>query len=431
MSNKVESLYPLDKNRKLLSERQDPNGSTYKIFRLFANDGDSIDIEAEIKHPKAYIRPLDENRKIIAQEKSSDGYLNKIMMTKEGAEIKEYWIEEKIPSKRSNGGIDEESNKKQKTFGIEKMIQDFARKKKYPPSDDFLLLLAKTKVEELNSTENRPIITVDQNESISSAFKKLLDHQILSVPVVLQDNSYYGFLDILDIVSWVVNLLGEESISKEDIEKMDTFCHSKVARVMVYPISKKNPFHPFPVGNSLLSAFEQLALGTHRVPVVNDHGQLVNIITQSSAIRFVEQNIHLLGEKKNMPLESMYLADQYVMSINSRDSAIDAFRLMKITKVSAVAIVNDDGKLVGNCSAKDLKKIPNTTEFIRSLFLPLNEYLKDQQEITFATKDETLGVVIRRIVENKLHRIYILDDDMKPEGILSLKDIMEEILKTS
>lgn len=63
-STHATSLYPLDKNRKLLSgmsmlqlvqqglligwpisERRDAQGTVYKLFRIFSDDGDFIDVE--------------------------------------------------------------------------------------------------------------------------------------------------------------------------------------------------------------------------------------------------------------------------------------------------------------------------------------------------------------------------------------------------
>jgi len=445
MSNlEVESFYPLDKNRKLISERKDPDGAIYKVFRLFSKEGDHIDIEMEIRQPTTELRPLDANRKIFAQQNNEDGYLTKLMMTEHNGEIKEYWIEEKLPEiapgnlKRSIEGSANISSKKPKSTldvsdkNVRDLIAHVVTKKKYPPSDAFFLMLAKIKVEEIDFSKKSEIICVSHKESLPSAFKKLIENNILSVPVINLDGTYSGFLDILDIVTFLIDLLGEDKLTKEDVnvEKIEAFQNATVSQVMTYPISKKNPFHPFPVGSSLLSAIEVLAQGVHRVPIINADNKLVNILTQSSVLKFIQKNKHLLGEKENMLLKDMYLFDQYVLSVNEKEKAIDAFRLIRLTKVGALAVVNDEGQLVGNCSAKDLKKISNNSILLARLFKPLQEYLKDQHEIAFATKNETLGTVIDRIVDKNLHRVYLLDDGLKPEGLLSLSDILEELLKT-
>jgi len=304
----------------------------------------------------------------------------------------------------------------------------------YPPSDEFLLLLAKTYVEDIHGIEEKSeIITVEQKEPISSAFKKLIKHNLLAVPLILQDGSYYGFLEILDIIAWIVNLLGEHVLTKEDvdIEKLEAFKSATVKQVMTYPISKKSIFRPFKLKTSLLSAMEELARGIHRIPVVDDEGKLVNIITQGSILKFIQKNMSLLGAKKEMKLFSMYFkSTQYVMSLSHHEKAIEAFRLLGITKVGAVAIVDDDGKLIGNCSARDLKRSASTLshQFIARLFKPLSQYLGDQELVT-ATPNDTLELVIKRVVEKNIHRIYVLDEEKKPQGLFSLSDILEELLR--
>jgi len=414
----------------------------YKIFRLYSKDGDSIDIEMEIRRPKPILRPLDANRKIVAQEVSEDGYITKLMMTENEGVLKEYWIEEKKPQYPSSKGkrllVDAATKgiKKLKETGdvsdknTLQMLRDIVNKKQYRPNDEFLILLAKTKVEEVESIKRSSLITVESTEPLPSAFKKLIDNNILSVPVLLQDKTYYGFLDISDIVSWVVDQLGEEALDKEDIDfdQITAFQQATVKQAMTYPISKKNPFHPFIVGSSLLSVMEELARGTHRIPVLTPDSQLVTILTQSSVLRFIEQNITLLGEMADMPLEDMYLCNQYVLSLSEDDRAIDAFRLIKLAKVGAVAVLNDGGQLVGNCSAKDLKKISSNSRFLARLFRPLKDYL-DQPKLIIARRNETLATALHRIVKHELHRIYILDEEMKPEGVLSLTDIIHEIIK--
>jgi len=437
-----ESFYPLDKNRKLISERKDPDGATYKEFRLFSKGGDHIDIEVEIRQPTQTILPLDANRKIVAQEKSENGYITKLMMTENSGQIKEYWIEEKL-SEVAPGNlkrpIEDSSNistKKSKSTiaasdeNIQNMIQHVAEKKDYPPSDAFLLMLAKTTVEEIDFSKKSKIISVSRQDSLPSAFKKLIENNILSLPVLNMDDTFYGFIDILDIVTFLIDLLGEETLTREDVNiyQIDAFQNATVSQVMVYPISKKNPFHPFPVGSSLLSAMETLASGAHRIPVVNADNKLVNILTQSSVLQFIQKNKHLLGEKEKMKLKDIFLSNQYVLSVNNTDKAIDAFRLIRLAKVGAVAVINEEGRLVGNCSARDLKRISNNSILLARLFEPLENYLKDRHELVIATKDESLGEVIDRIVKKKLHRIFILDGDCKPDGLLSLSDILEELL---
>jgi CBS domain-containing protein len=55
-------------------------------------------------------------------------------------------------------------------------------------------------------------------------------------------------------------------------------------------MARRNPFHPVPESASLLDVAEKLAKGTHRVPVINEGGDVINIISQSSLVKFLLAN---------------------------------------------------------------------------------------------------------------------------------------------
>jgi CBS domain-containing protein len=42
---------------------------------------------------------------------------------------------------------------------------------------------------------------------------------------------------------------------------------------------------------------------------------------------------------------------------------------------------------------------------------------------------ETIADVINKLAENHIHRVYIVDDANKPVGLVSLKDLLAEILQ--
>lgn len=69
--------------------------------------------------------------------------------------------------------------------------------------------------------------------------------------------------------------------------------------------------------------------------VVDDDRQLLNLITQSQVVRFLQQNISLLGDKRNTPISEMHGVMHDVYTINMRQKAIDAFRQL-VDKVGIV-----------------------------------------------------------------------------------------------
>lgn len=56
-------------------------------------------------------------------------------------------------------------------------------------------------------------------------------------------------------------------------------------------LSRRNPFHPVKEEDSLLNVCEILAKGVHRVPVVDAEGKVVNIVSQSTIIQFINSHV--------------------------------------------------------------------------------------------------------------------------------------------
>jgi len=297
------------------------------------------------------------------------------------------------------------------------------------PANELLLFLAKTKVDDIPLGRSQ-IISVHKTEKIPSAFKKLIDHRILAVPVVKQDGTFYGFLDILDIVTWLVNFIGEGVLNREDLslDTIDAFQQAEVMQVMTYPMSKKQPFHPIKKGSSLLSAVELLADEAHRIAIVDEHGIVCNILTQTSVLNFINDHINMLGDAKNMMIFEMEASTQYVLSVSKDQRAIDAFRLMRTTDINGLAVKEDHGYLVGNISARDLQRIANDARFVYRLFQDVSQFIKN--EPICVQREDTLQVTIRNILNHKIHRVYVVEStkNMKPVGVISITDILKQIL---
>ncbi len=98
-----------------------------------------------------------------------------------------------------------------------------------------------------------------------------------------------------------------------------------------------------------------LESGAHRILVTDINGNLVNLITQS---RIVELISLLVGSipKCAKPIDGLSgLGTKQVIMMNERQTAYEAFVIMRDMKVSALPIVNGEGVLVGIISLSDIK----------------------------------------------------------------------------
>jgi predicted transcriptional regulator len=116
--------------------------------------------------------------------------------------------------------------------------------------------------------------------------------------------------------------------------------------------------------------------------VIDDERQLMNLITQSQVVRFLQQNMHLLGDKRLTPVKEIQGVMHEVFSVNIHQRAIDAFHEMVDKGVTGVAIVDNSGRLRGNLSLRDLKAMSTDGRFFWRLYQTVENYIiKLKQDI--------------------------------------------------
>ncbi|KAL6053567.1 hypothetical protein QOT17_017891 [Balamuthia mandrillaris] len=324
---------------------------------------------------------------------------------------------------------------------LEEVVERDEKRRRSPSSrvdDAFVLLLARTKVEDVHTAKSK-LLTATKNEPLPSAFKKMVENNIWSLPVMNQGGRYFGFVDMVDVVTHLLDKVDQkhltegEQVGIDDIEQVKS---ATVRQIMTYPLSKKNPFHPIMKGSSLLTAVEALSRGAHRVPIVDENDQLINLITQSGMIGWIHSHMEALGERRNLKVEDMGDCVQYVLSVLSTDPAIEGFRQLKAGEVSAVAIIDQNtGALIGNLSAKDIKRVWSDVRFLPRLFDPVTSFIDQRRHRVISVRmSDTLETVVNKLHQHRVHRVYIVAEDedeqnvTKAIGVISLSDVLRMLL---
>jgi len=300
-------------------------------------------------------------------------------------------------------------------------------------------------VEQLRPKGSR-IVVVNRQDTVPELFKKLVDSNILSAPVINKDGKFYGFVDQHDIVVHVSNLFSDlNGTNLTDVEKLfeaeSTFCKSTVAQIAKYPVRKENPNHPVHAGSSLFVAWELLAStpdGIHRIPVINDQQVIVDVVTQSMLIDFLWQNLERIGIVADTKVQSIH-GSTPVLTVQENTKAIVAFRQMASSGVYGLAVLDKDGKLVDNISIRDLKGIHPDAKIFWRLWNTVKVFkekaLADFPPPTkiegpiYVKAGDKLRDVVEKMALNHIHRIYVVDDNMSPQRVISQSDILREVLR--
>lgn len=167
----------------------------------------------------------------------------------------------------------------------------------------------------------------------------------------------------------------------------------------------------------------------HRVPVVDTDGELLTVITQSHIARLIYKWLARFEQLADSTVEQLKLGYGEVITAQENEQAIAAFRLIHERAVSAVGVVDSEGKLVGNVSASDLKVIGYDGKLLAHLFVPISDFVKitrpEGVSAITVSPSSSFSQVLDKLVSNHIHRVYVVDEQRKPIGVISLLEILQ------
>ena len=222
----------------------------------------------------------------------------------------------------------------------------------------------------------------------------------------------------------------------------------------------------------------------HRLALQGPDEHLTHIVSQSDVITFVYRHLNEFENLGNETAEDLGFVKgvQQVVTVSPECPALDAMILMEEKDISAVAVVNSVGAIIGNFSISELRNI--MAEHFGSLALPVGEFLALEHGTEYAgyaiTKDgsspkagaiplgtspgsipseagfefahnrdlrrresapghevgqilitcrpnDPLSEIMKTIVQNRLHRVYVCSDDMVPCGVITLTDLLRKL----
>jgi len=320
------------------------------------------------------------------------------------------------------------------------------------PGDDFLLTLTK-----LEAARLRPkgfvVNTIGRHDTLPLLCQRLLENNVLSLPVLSLEGKFYGFVEQKDIVTFISNMFSEyEMVGLVDIQKAfqseEKFIRATVGDIIQNPRRKRNPYYPLMRGVSLFTVWDTMVVeGLHRIPIIDPNGGLSDIITQSMLIDFLWQNLDKFDSDffRSKTVQDIPDASEVVFTTTSSTRTIIAFRHMIAMEVQGLAVLNDSGQLVDNLSLRDLKRIHSDASMFWTLWNSVHRFKermrKDAPQTTATRESEqgpicvqsgdTLYAVLEKLALAHVHRLYVVDSlaSMKPIGVISQTDVLRYILR--
>jgi len=274
------------------------------------------------------------------------------------------------------------------------------------------------------------IVEANTTDTAYDGFRKLVDNGILSVPLKNpSDGTYVAFLDVLDILHYVA-IVPSGTVESS----LKTITCQAIAN-----LSKRNNFVPIHDSTNLINVIQTFCTNykdLHRLPMIDNHGKLIGVVSQSLLVTWLAPHVTKFDfGKQTVGQLGLGLEIKSVITVHKTDQVSVALQKIKDNSVSAVGVVDENGKLVGNFSASDIKyvglsqtlKLSSSTlaDFLSALQLP-----KNGSDYPYTvTKNNHMTTVVKKFCDTKAHRLFVVDGHGAPIGVISLVDIIELFLR--
>ncbi|CAG8455613.1 11077_t:CDS:2 [Diversispora eburnea] len=246
------------------------------------------------------------------------------------------------------------------------------------------------------------LIEIPVTATIEEAFDVLLAENILSVPVYRywrNRKQYIAIVNVFDLVAFVCLqpiFNKENEKNEENKENNNSF-------------DRESIFLQKPIGELIGLTCEK------RPTAIDDDESKPCFVSQTDVVRFLFQYNHILGKSLDT-----------LASDVANKATLTAFKKIHQVGVSAVAVVNDDGSLVGEVSAADLRGL--NSDRLSDLKKPVIAFLTsckgDLIKPLTCHGKFTLSQVMSGIIHSKTHRAWVVDEDDIPIGVITLSDIL-------
>ncbi|XP_031632744.1 uncharacterized protein LOC116346695 isoform X2 [Contarinia nasturtii] len=271
------------------------------------------------------------------------------------------------------------------------------------------------------------LVVFDTQLLVKKAFYALVYNGVRAAP--LWDSSKQSFVGMLTITDFIKILRAyytspHTSMDQLEEHKLDTW--RSVLKAQVMPLVSIAP------DASLFDAIKMLITNRiHRLPVIDPlTGNVLYILTHKRILRFLFLYINELPKPAyiHKTLREIRIGTyENIETANEDTSIISALHKFIDRRVSALPVVNSEGRLVDIYSKFDVINLAaeKTYNDLDVSLRKANEHRNTWFEgVQKCILDETLYVIMERIVRAEVHRLVIVDEADKVIGIISLSDIL-------
>jgi len=260
------------------------------------------------------------------------------------------------------------------------------------------------------------LLVLKSDDTLDTVLRKFHGAKILAAPVVFP-TGHYRMVSVMDILDGITDIGIDLAFSLPVSE----LCNH-AGSVDWKSIHKDKP---------LMEVIELLG-SVHRVLVVDDDGVPVNIISQLDIVDWCAKNTSYI------PSNIALVPVGHVMSPNSvcvklSDKVFDAFKLCLKMKFHGIGVVDENGNLQGNLSISSLNFL-TPENFHHLLRLSVKRFLEETTGMLVklpktVNYSDSIESAFKAMHNNHIHRVFVVDQSGKPQGVFSASDAVHLIGK--
>ncbi|XP_038135983.1 5'-AMP-activated protein kinase subunit gamma-1 isoform X3 [Cyprinodon tularosa] len=273
------------------------------------------------------------------------------------------------------------------------------------------------------------LVIFDTTLQVKKAFFALVANGLRAAP--LWDSKLQRFVGMLTITDFI-NIL---------------HCYYKSPMVQMYGLeshkietwrgdSLRNVYLKSPT-QFLISISPQARYKIHRLPVIDpESGNVLHILTHKRILKF----LHIFG--KNLPKPAFLQRPvqelgigtfRNIATVHQTASLYEALSIFVERRVSALPVVDERGRVVALYSRFDVINLAAQKTY-NNLDMTMQEAIHRRtccvEGVIKCFPEESLEMVIDRIVKSEVHRLVLVDRFDVVKGIVSLSDLLQALVLT-
>ncbi|KAM4626387.1 5'-AMP-activated protein kinase subunit gamma-3 isoform 1-T2 [Discoglossus pictus] len=278
------------------------------------------------------------------------------------------------------------------------------------------------------------LVVFDTTLQIKKAFLALVANGVRAA--ALWDNKKHCFVGMLTITDFI-NILHRYykapmvQIYELEEHKIETW------REVYLQSSFKPLIHISPTDSLFHAVYSLIKNKIHRLPVMDpSSGNILHILTHKRLLKF----LHLFGDTIPRPrylsrtIQDLGIGTfRDVAIVHDTSTVFNALEIFVERRVSALPVVNEEGRVVGLYSRFDVIHLA-AQKVYNNLDITVGDALRKRslclEGVLMCYPHETLETVIDRIVKEQVHRLVLVDEDHHARGIVSLSDILQALVLT-